>query len=227
MLLYLLLIVVLGTLVLISVGTVIFGLIKKRRNALVTAAVLFVTGTIGGVFSGLVYAKKTVDYVTSDEFQEDAKKGSALVGQTVGSVASGVSSGLATKLDDEAVAKLARKSATIVGKSIKTMASGLDSTVGNKNIFLDKSLADAGLELGRADEHYNAKTNMSELGIFIDYTKDFKGTVKVTNYDQTGKKIDMAEKTITAKAGQGKVEVFNFPHADLGITTYYIVSTAN
>jgi hypothetical protein len=64
------------------------------------------------------------------------------------------------------------------------------------------------------------------LEIFIDYKKDFKGKLKLTSYDQTGKKMDVAEKEINAKAGQEQVEVFSFSHSDLGLTTYYIISKA-
>jgi ABC-type transport system involved in multi-copper enzyme maturation permease subunit len=219
---YLLLIIAFGLVILVSIGTLIFGLIKKRKNIIITAAILFVVSVIGCVFSGLTYSKKVYDYVKSKEFQDDAKKGSEIVGQTVGSVSSGISKGLSTTLDDEAISNLANKSAAIVGKSIKTMASSLDSTIGNKNIFMDQNLADAGFELGRADEQYKSKTN--DLGIFINYTKDFKGKLKLTNYDQTGKKIDVAEKEINARAGQEQVEVFSFSHSDLGVTTYYIIS---
>lgn len=225
MILYLLLIVVFGLVILISIGTVIFGLIKKRKNFLITAAILFVVGVIGCVFSGLTYSKKVYDYVKSKEFQEDANKGSELVGETVGSVSSGLSKGLSTTLNDEAISTLAKKSATIIGKSIKTMASGFDTTIGNKNIFIDENLSDAGFEPGRATEQYNSKTR--DLGIFITYQKDFKGKLKLTNYDQAGKKIDIAEKEVNAKAGEEHVEVFSFLHSDLGLTTYYIISKAD
>jgi uncharacterized membrane protein YqjE len=222
MILYLLLIIIFGVVVLTSIGILIFGLVKKQKNLLITAAILFVIGTFGCAFSALAYSKKVVNYVRSKEFQEDTKKGSELVGQTIGSVSSGISGGLATTLDDEAITKLAKKSATIFGKSIKTLASGFDSTLGNKNIFSDSSIANNGLELGRAEEKYNPKAN--DLGIFVDYKKDFKGKLRVINYDQTGKKIDISEKDINSKAGQGKVEVFSFLHSDLGLTTYYIIS---
>jgi hypothetical protein len=221
---YLLLVIASGLVVLVSIATFIFGLIKKRKNILITAVILFVAGTIGCVYSGLAYSKKVYHYVTSNEFQEDTKKGSEIVGKTVGSVSSGLSQGLSTTLDDEAISDLAKKSATVLGKSIKTMASSFDSTIGNKNIFIDQNLADAGFEPGRADEQYNSKTN--DLGIFIDYKKDFKGKLKLTNYDQTGKKIDVSEKEINVKAGQEQVEVFSFSHSDLGLTTYYIMSKA-
>lgn len=222
MILYILLIIAFVLVILFSIGMVIFGLIKKRKNILITGVILFVVGVIGCVFSGLTYSKKVYEYVKSKEFQNDAKKGSEIVGQTVGSVSSGLSQGLSTTLDDDAIVNLAKKSAAILGESIKTMASSLDSTIGSKNIFIDQNLADAGFELGRADEQYKSKTN--DLGIFISYQEDFKGKLKLTNYDQTGKKIDVAEKEINAKAGQEKVEVFSFSHSDLGITTYYIIS---
>ena len=225
MILYLIFIVLFGLLILVSIGTLIIGLIKKRKSVLITAGILFVVGVIGCVFSGLAYSKKIYDYVKSKEFQEDARKGSELVGETVGSVSSGLSKGLSATLDDKAISDLAKKSATILGKSVKTIVSALDTTIGNKTIFINQNLADVGFELGRAEEQYNTKTN--DLGIFIDYKKDFKGKLKLTNYDQTGKKIDVAEKEIDAKIGEEKVEVFSFSHSDLGLTTYYILSKAN
>jgi len=203
----------------------IFGLVKKRKGVLITAAILFVIGTAGCAFSVLMYTKKVVNYVRSTEFQEDAKKGTELVGQTMGSVTSGVSRGLAATLDDEATTKLAKKSATIVGKSIKTIASSFDSTLGNKNVFLDSSLSRSGLVLGRAEEQYKSKT--ADLGIFVDYQKDFDGKLRITNYDQNGQKIDVAEKIIKSKGGQGRVEVFSFSHSNLGLTTYFIISNVD
>jgi hypothetical protein len=219
---YLLLIIVFGIVVLVSIGALIFGFIKNRKSISIIAAILFVASAAGCIYSALAYTKRVYHYVTSNEFQQDAKKSSEIVGKTVGSVSSGLSKGLATSLDDEAIASLAKKSATILGKSIKTMASGLDSTVGNKTIFIDQNLADAGFEPGRADEQYRSQAN--DLGIFITYQKDFNGKLKLTNFDQTGKKIDVAEKEINAKAGQERVEVFSFLHSDLGLTTYYILS---
>lgn len=222
MIFYLLLIIAFGLLILLSVGTLILGLIRKRRKLLVTSAILFIIGTIGCVFSALVYTKKAIEYVRSKEFQNDAKKGAELIGETIGSTTSGISNGLATTLDDEAIKNLAGKSASILGKVTKTVASNLDSTIGNKNIYLDKTLEDSGLELGRADEKYNAKTNV--LGINIGYKKDFQGELRITNYDQNGRVIEVVDKNINSKAGQNKVEVFSFLHSDLGMTTYYILS---
>ena len=219
---YLLLIIAFGFIILLSIAIFIFGILKKRKDIWIPAVILFVAGTVACAYSVLGYSKKVYEYVASNEFQENVKKSSEMVGKTVGSVSSGLSQGLSTTLDDEAISNLAKKSTTILGKSIKTMASGFDSTIGNKNIFIDQNLSDAGFELGRADEQFRSKT--SDLGIFITYKKDFKGKLKLTNYDQAGRKIDVAEKEINAKAGQEKVEVFSFSHSDLGVTTYYIIS---
>lgn len=90
------------------------------------------------------------------------------------------------------------------------------------NIFIDTTLSGSGLELGRAEEVY--KSQASKLEIFIDYKKDFQGKLRITNYDQGGKKIDIAETNINSKAGDGRVEVFSFPHSNTGVTTYYIIS---
>lgn len=222
MIVYLLLSILFGLIVLASIVTVIVGFVKKRKNIIVTAAILFTAGVVGGVYSIVTYTKKAFQYVTSDEFQKDAQKGSEMVGETIGSVSSGMSKGLSSTLDDEAIAALANKSATIIGKSVKTIASGLDSTIGNTNIFVDTTLSDAGFELGRAEEIY--QSHVGKLEIFIDYKKDFKGKLRIANYDQAGKKIDIAETNISAKAGDGRVEVFNFPHSTMGVTTYYIIS---
>jgi hypothetical protein len=168
------------------------------------------------------YAKKTLEYVKSKAFQNDAKKGAEIIGETVGSAASGLSGGLSKTLDDEAINKLASKSATILAKVTKTIASNLDSTLGSKNIYVDKSLENSGFDLGRADEKYHQKSN--DLCIYFEYKKDFNKTIRITNYDQKGKKIEVVEKTIKVKAGESKIEVFSFLHSDLGLTTYYIIS---
>jgi hypothetical protein len=52
----------------------------------------------------------------------------------------------------------------------------------------------------------------------------FKGKLRVTNFDQNGRKIDIADIEVNSKEGDGKVEVFSFPHSNFGITTYYIIS---
>ena len=222
---YVILILVFGMLVLIAIGSILFGLIKKRKSFWITGVILFVVGVTGVIISGLAYAKGLVDYVASKEFQADARKGSTLLGQTVGSVSSGLSKGISSTLDDTAIADLAKKSANILRKSMKTIASGLDSTIGNKQLFIDQPLADAGIELGRAVEQYHSNT--SELGIFISYQKDFKGKLKLINYDQNGKKVDIALREVNVKSGTERVEEFVFSRPYAGLTTYYILSKAD
>lgn len=222
MILFFFLTVFLALFILVCIGILIFGVVKKRKNIWITAAAFLVVAAIGCICTSIIYSKKVYAYVKSNEFQQDVKKGAELGGQTAGSAASGISKGLSSTIDDEAINNLAKKSASILATSIKTIASTVDSVIGNKNIFIDRSLADEGFELGRASERYGSTAN--DLGIFIEYKKDFKGKLKLANYDQAGKKIDIAENEIIAKAGQEKVEVFSFKHSDLGLTTYYILS---
>lgn len=219
---YLFLILLFVLIGMVSIGCLLYGIIKKRKGILISGAILFILGGIGSAYAGFNYLNKTYQYIFSDEFQEDTKKGSEVIGKTIGSVSSGLSEGLTATLDEDAITELAGKSSVILGKSIKTIASGLDSTAGSKLIFIDKNLEDAGFELVRAEENYEPANN--KLGVFISYQKDFIGKLKLTNYDQTGKKIDVAEKDIRAKAGEEKVEVFSFPYSKMGITTYYILS---
>ena len=81
MVLYILLIVAFGLVILVSIGTLIFGLIKKRKNILISAAILFVVGVIGCVFSGLIYSKKVYEYVKSKNFKMTLKKVQKLSGR--------------------------------------------------------------------------------------------------------------------------------------------------
>jgi hypothetical protein len=222
MLLYFTLIIIAGLVTLVGAVSIIYGLIKKRRTFSSSGLFVFIIGLFGCFIFGFKYTKATLNYVKSNEFQEDTKKGAQFVGETVGTVTSGLSQGLSNTLDDEAISKLAQKSGAILGKSIKTIASGLDSTIGSKSIFIDKTLETDGLTFGRAEEKFNAESN--ELGIFIESKTDCKRRLKITNYDQTGKIIDVAEKDVFLKGGKGKVEVFSFTNANFGITTYFIIS---
>jgi hypothetical protein len=222
MILYTILIIVFGLLTLVSIITFIVGLVKKRKSIISTGLILFVIGICGCFFSGYKTAKTTLDYVKSKEFQDDTKKGTEFIGVTVGSATSGLSEGLSKTLDEDAISKLAEKSGAILGKSIKTMASSLDSTIGNTNIYIDKTLQSDNLSLGRAEEKY--KSNSNDLGIFIETKTDFKGKLKLTNYDQSGKVIEAVEKVVNFKANKGNVEVFSFYNSNFGITTYFILS---
>lgn len=222
MILHLVLIFVFGLLALAGIISAVTGLVTKRNKALFAGCILFVIGLFGCFFSGYKYSKAVLEYVKSDEFQSDTKKGTEFIGETIGSGASGLSQGLSNTLDDEAIAKLAAKSGVILGKSIKTVASGLDSTIGRKSVFIDKTLEEDNLIFGSAEASYNDKTN--DLRIYLESKTDFRGKLKLTNYDQTGNLIDVAVKEVNLTANKGKVEVFSFNNASLGMTTYYIIS---
>jgi len=224
MLIYLTLLIISGIITMTGIVSIIIGLIKKHTKFRSIGLFAFMVGLFGCFIFGYKYAKATLEYVQSGEFQEDAKKTSQFVGETAGSIASGISQGLASGLDDSAISNLAKKSGVIIGNSIKTLASGLDSTIGDKNIFIDKTLETEGLSFGRAEEQFNSQSN--DLGIYMESKSDFNGRIRITNYDQTGKIIDTSEKMVNLKAGKGNVEIFSFKNSNFGITTYFIISKA-
>lgn len=224
MLIYFFLLVVFGIASIAGIVMGIYALVKKKKSYIKIGIFIFVVGLAGSIFCTYLYTKAAFAYVNSQAFQDDANKGSELIGKTIGSASSGLAEGLSSTLDEKSVANLAQKSGAILGKSVKTVASGLDSTLGNKNVFIDSTLLLDDLTFGRAEEKYSEQTN--DLGIFIESKKDFIARLRITNYDQTGKIIDIAEKEIRQKANKGKVEIFSFNNSDFGITTYFIISRA-
>ncbi|HEY8388426.1 MAG TPA: hypothetical protein VIK74_07470 [Parasegetibacter sp.] len=211
-----------GPMVLVSLVFLVFGIWKKRKSTIIIASIFVLAGVAGCAYLIWNLGTGVYRYVTSEEYLEDAKKGAEIVGKTAGVVSSGISKGLSKTLDDEAIANLAKKSAVIIDKSIKSNFQSADSTLGNKNIFIDKNLIEAGIELGRAEEYFNSQKNA--IGISIKYNKPFNGNLKLTSYDTSGNKIETTVKEITAPAGLEGVEVFTFNDIDLASSAYYILS---
>jgi hypothetical protein len=201
----------------------IIGIIKKKIGMFVTSVIVFVIAAIVGVFSFFQYVVTTIEVISSNDVQEKISKGAELAGKTAGSIISGGAKGMNQTLDDNAIAALAGKSGTIIGKAVKATSSGWDSTF-RPSIFIDVSLANAGLELGRAEELYERKNDDAFMSIFITFTKSCKGTLKLTMYDQEGKKMTTAQSDINEKGGAEKLIRFNFPVIHTELTRYYILS---
>lgn len=205
------------------VVTAIISIIRKKMGLFTSSVIVFVIACIVGAFCIFRFAIKTVDYVAKQDVQSTISKGAELAGKTAGSIISGGAKGINQTLNDNAIAALAGKSGTIIGKAIKATSSGLDSTF-RPNIFTDVSLANAGLELGRAEEVYEAKKDDAFMSIFITFTKSFKGTLKLVMYNQEGKKMTISQTEINEKAGAEKLVRFNFPVIHTELTRYYVLS---
>lgn len=221
MILYLLLIVFSVLMTLIAFGLTIGGLIKKKRKVWIGSLASFVAFSLLAVFSIVIYAKESINYMGSDEFQAETKKKAENMGKTWGNTVSGTAQGLEATLDDEAIAKLANKGATIVGKGVKAVATGLDETVGKTTMFPDESLAAAGISIGRAEQILDS-ANYS-FGLFLEFERDFSGSLVLTAYDSEGKKQDISIMTLTEKAGKAKVYVFGFDYFQPGVSGYCIL----
>lgn len=222
MILYLLLCLLFGFIFLLGLTLLIVALVKKRKKLYPVAITVLIVGLAGGVFSAVTYTRKVISYVKSTDFQEDISSAGELAGETAGSVASGVSKGVANTLDEVAIAALAAKSAQILSGVTKTVSATMDTSLGSKLIFRDKSLEGTGIAIGRAEEKYNPETN--DLTIFLEFSKDCDKVLRLTNYDQTGKKIESVDLPLKAKAGDQRVEIFSFKFSDLGYSTYFILS---
>ncbi len=220
---YLLAIIICGIVAITCVVMAIVSIIKKKIRLFTSSIIVFVITCITGAFMIFRFAVKTVDYVAKQEVQSTISKGAELAGKTAGSIISGVAKGVNGTLDDDAIAALAGKSGTIIGKAIKATSSGWDSTF-RPSIFIDASLANAGLDLGRAEELYERKSEDAFMSIFITFTKSCKGTLKLTMYDQEGKKMTIAQTEINEKAGAEKLVRFDFPVIHTELTRYYVLS---
>jgi hypothetical protein len=220
---YLLAIIICSIIAIACVVIAIISIIRKKIGQFVGSVIVFVITCIVGVFSFFQYVVTAIEVVNSNVVQSTISKGAELAGKTAGSVISGGAKGMNQTLDDNAIAALAGKSGTIIGKAIKASAAGWDSTF-RPSIFIDASLANAGLELGRAEELFERKSENAFMSIFITFTKSFKGTLKLVMYDQTGAKMTIAQTEINEKAGAEKLVRFDFPVIHTELTRYYVLS---
>lgn len=220
---YLIAIIICGIVAVACVVLAIVSIIKKKLSLFISSVIMFAISCIAGVFFIFQFTIQTADYVANKDVQLTISKGAELAGKTAGSIISGGAKGVNSTLDDNAIATLAGKSGTIIGKAIKATASGLDSTF-RPSIFIDSSLANAGIELGRAEELYEAKKNDPFMCIFITFAKSFKGTLKLVMYDQEGKKMTIAKTELHEKAGAEKLIRFNFSIIHTELKRYYVLS---
>lgn len=222
MILYILLIAFAGLMTLIAIGFLIGGLMKKRQKVWVGGLIGFVVFTLVTVFASYTYVKKSIDYMATDEFQEETRKKAENLGKTWGNTVSGTAEGLEATLDDEAIEKLANKGANIMGKGVKAFAAGMDESTGYTTVFVDESVDKLGISVGRAEKLVDS-TDRS-FGLFLTYNKDFEGTLVLTAYDSKGQKQDNAEISVNQRAGKALVHVFKFPYFEPGLSGYCILS---
>ncbi len=217
---YLLAIIICAIVVVACIVLAIISVVSKKLSFFITSVIVFALAVIGGVFCIFQYAIKTISYIKSDGIQATISNEAEVVGKTAGSIISGGVKGLNTTLNDDAIATLAAKSAIIIGKTIKISAAGLDATF-KTPVFLDASIANCGLEFGRAEAV--SENNSYDISVFISFTKAFKGNLKLLMYDNNGKKMDVAETAVNEQIGVEKIVRFSFPSHHVGIATYYIL----
>ncbi len=233
MIFYLLAIVFFGLLTIVAFGLTIGGLVKKSRKLWVSSLCGFLFFTLLTVFLAFSYVKKSVDYIGSEEFQNETKKKAENLGKTWGNTVSGTAQGLEETLDEGALEKLAGKGSRIIGKGIKAAAIGLDETVGKTIVFTDESIDKAGITVGRADQILESNVGRSDsandpskysFGLFLEFKNDFDGKLILTAFDSRGAKIDIAKVSIKETAGKEKVYVFKFDYFKPSVSNYCVLS---
>jgi hypothetical protein len=205
----------------LSFAFAIGGLIKKKRPVWITSLVLFVTFVMLAVFSVVIYAKKSIDYIGSEEFQEETRKKAENMGKTWGNTVSGTAQGLEASLNDTAISKLANKGSKIIGSGIKSIASGMDITVNKTVIYSDESLKEAEIVVGRAETFKNSDS----LALFIEFRKAYNGALVLTSYDKEDLQVDNSTIQVNAIAGDANVYIFKFKHFQPGLSNYCILKT--
>ncbi|MBK8805528.1 MAG: hypothetical protein IPO21_02300 [Bacteroidales bacterium] len=222
MTLYLLLCVFAILLTLIALGLTIGGLIKKKRSLWIGSLIAFVFLTLFSVFSIVTYVKKSIDYMGSEEFQEETKKSASNWGKNIGNTVSGAAEGLEATLDDKAIAKLAEKSGVILGSGVKAISTGVEETLGKQTVYTDKEIEALGISIGRAE--WIVDSAKYTLGLYLDFGKDINGTLKLTAFDRDGKKVDNSEIVTSQKSGQSKVFTFPFEFLKPTQFEYFVLS---
>lgn len=210
MLVYILLIVFSVIMAVISLTAGIYFFIKKNKKIFIISLISTVIFTLLIVVTTFIYVKKTVDYMSTDEFRNEARQTAENLGHSLGNTVSGVSSGLEASLDEDAIARLANKAAKIAGKGVQAASEGIDETVIKTTVFADESIEKDGMMIGRAEQVTDSAKY--SLGLYISFKKDFDNTLTLTAYDSSGMPVDVSKLEVKQSAGQAKVYVFKFDH---------------
>ena len=224
MILYLLLCVFAILVTVIALGIAIAGIINKKRTLWISSLSIFVVCALFSVFSVVTYIKKSIDYMGSDEFQEETKRSASNWGKNIGNTVSGAAEGLEETLDEDVINKLAEKSGIILGGGVKALSKGASNT-GNKAVHVDKEMEKYGIEIGHAELLENSKK--TSFGLYLEFKKDFKGKLRLTAFDMEGKKIDNSTIELDQKLDQDEVFEFEFKYLKPINCEYLILSTIN
>lgn len=209
-------------LTLIALGFTIGGLVKKMPKVWITSLSAFVVFVMLSCVAIVSSIQRSVDYMQTEEFQQETKRNANALGQSWGNTVTGTAEGLEASLDDEAIAKLANKSAKIVGKGITAVAAGMDETILKTRVFSDESIENEGIKLGRAE--LIADSLNANFGLYLEFEKNFIGKLRLTAYDCQGLKMDNAEIEIKTEAGKAKVYLFKFDYFEPGLSGYCVLT---
>jgi hypothetical protein len=225
MILYLLVCVFFMLLTLIALGLVIGGIIKGKRMLWIGSLSAFVVLVLVSVFSVYLYISKSIDYMGSEEFQEQTRKSASNWGKNIGNTVSGAAEGIESTLDEEAISKLAEKSGFILGNGVQAISRGVDDAVGKQKVFLDKKVEELGVSMGRAE--WLADSSKMTFSVYLEFERAFKGTLSLVAYDREGNKVDRSRKILEHPQRAEGVIVFTFDYLQPAQSEYCILSLSD
>lgn len=224
-------IVILGLLTLASVGVLIGGLVKGNNKIWIpglAGLLIFFLGTIlmvrNTVTESVNYAK---EFASSEKLEEAANESAKKLGEMAGDAISSGLEGLDSTLKEKPIVDLIKKGSGILSKGIVVVSEDLDSNFGKTVIIPDSSVAQEGLELGRATVQESAGEEKVELKLYVEFEKDMDEELQLTALDSDSLKHDVASFHVKGKEGEEKVYDCEFQESGPGWTGFCILSKAS
>ena len=168
---------------------------------------------------------KQAQYAMSDEFTDEVRDVAVATGEKLGNTISGTVEGLNNTIDGETekdIAKLTKTASRILGSGIVAASSGFDETLGKTTVFLDESVKIMGVKLGRAEQL--SDSSKPSFGLYLEFSKDFNATLRLTAYDSEDKKMDNCVIDVNETAGAEKIKVFSFDYFEPGKSGHCVLS---
>lgn len=118
----------------------------------------------------------------------------------------------------EAAGEVSERGGKIAGKVVKGSVTGMANELEEESIKIDSSVVEAGIVVN----HCENLTIGERVSIYLDFTKDFEGVMKLYAYDVNDKKQGVASDSIHVQAGDEGTYVFDFNGGfNSGFSGYY------
>lgn len=210
MILFLILIAVFGLTILGCAPIAILGLVRKNKKMMYSGVIGFFIGLVGISALTIIYSESAYNYVNGVADTANLKSENNFL-----------SKGLSETIHDERVAGLSGMAKDIFGRSIKAVVNTGDSVLGDRNIFLDESIDNAGIKPEKAGENIGT---FNSLSVDMTFDKDFTGRLVLAGYNQEGSKRCETVVPLQKNAGESSIVKFKIKDSQTDLKVYYVLS---